>query len=229
MIVSVHLAEIGFWSVPRFLRAKKRLAGREGAIYAEPVLTAPLGGGLMPRPNPGQAGLIAAWEDEAALEDFLDEDPVARQLAGGWHVRLEPIRVFGSWAGLPGLPGAALPADDNEPAVALTLGRLRLGRARPFLLSAAPAEEEAVSHPGLLASTGLARPPHLVSTFSVWRTLREMREYAFGQGGAHQAAVRADRKHPFHHESAFIRFRPYASHGTWDGRDPLATLARASA
>ena len=36
--------------------------------------------------------------------------------------------------------------------------------------------------------------------------------------------MQADRARPFHHESAFIRFRPYASLGSWDGVDPLAGL-----
>jgi hypothetical protein len=49
-----------------------------------------------------------------------------------------------------------------------------------------------------------------------------MREYAHDAAGTHQDAVRADRAKPFHHESAFVRFRPYASQGSWDGRDPLA-------
>jgi len=56
-----------------------------------------------------------------------------------------------------------------------------------------------------------------------------MHEYAFGRAGSHQAAVRVDRANPFHRESAFVRFRPYASRGTWDGRDPLAGLVRETA
>jgi spheroidene monooxygenase len=55
-----------------------------------------------------------------------------------------------------------------------------------------------------------------------------MREYAFGRDGPHQAAVRADRAHPFQHEQAFVRFRPLASAGSWDGRDPVAELIQAS-
>lgn len=49
-----------------------------------------------------------------------------------------------------------------------------------------------------------------------------MRAYAHAQAGAHMAAVRRDRERPFHHESAFIRFRPYRSAGKWGGSDPLA-------
>jgi hypothetical protein len=48
-----------------------------------------------------------------------------------------------------------------------------------------------------------------------------MRDYSYRDGGAHMAAVKADRERPFHHESAFIRFRPYRSEGEWEGRDPL--------
>jgi hypothetical protein len=39
---------------------------------------------------------------------------------------------------------------------------------------------------------------------------------------AHLSAVQAHAVKPYHHESAFVRFRPYASEGQWDGRDPLA-------
>jgi hypothetical protein len=156
------------------------------------------------------------------LDGFAADHPVAERFGSGWEVRLQPLHVFGAWAGMPDLPRESLPVDEEEPVVALTLGRLRLRRALPFLRSAAPAEAAAVSHPGLLAATGLARPPHLVSTFSLWRSAREMKEYAFGRSGAHQAAVIADRERPYHHESAFVRFRPYASRGTWEGRDPLA-------
>lgn len=125
---------------------------------------------------------------------------------------------------MPGLPRRERPVEDGEPVAVLTLGRLRLRRARPFLEASAAAEGTAVDDPALVASTGLARPPHLVSTFSIWRSAAAMRAYAYGKAGAHQAAVRADRSGPFHHESAFVRFRPYASRGSWDGRDPLAAI-----
>ena len=63
---------------------------------------------LAPAPRPGRVGLVAAWEDDAALERFLAADRLARALAGGWHVRLAPLRAWGAWRALPGLPGPAL-------------------------------------------------------------------------------------------------------------------------
>jgi hypothetical protein len=224
MIVSVHLADVGPLQAPRLLLQGIDAAKVPGMTYAEPVLTAPLGNRL-PRPRLGRIGLIAGWEDDASLDGFLADYPFGKRVAGGWHARLEPRRCFGSWAGMAGLPASELPVRDDEPVAALTLGRLRILRTRSFLKSGAPAERDAVRNPAVLASTGLARlaGPRLVSTFSIWRSAAEMREYAFDNAGSHQAAVRADRARPFHHESAFIRFRPYASQGRWDGRDPLAS------
>lgn len=222
MIVSVHIADLGPRSAAAVLVRPPKPTSVAGLTYAETLTTAPLGEPLLPPRRLGRVGMIAAWEDDAALDDFSRRHALAQRLAGGWQVRLRPLRVSGSWAGMPELPAKALPVDDDEPVGILTLGRLRLLRTAAFRRSAAPAEGEAIDSPALLAGIGLARPPRLVATFTLWRSAAAMRAYAYGPGGAHPAAVEADRTRPFHHESAFVRFRPYASRGSWAGRDPLA-------
>lgn len=224
MIVSVHIVDIGLGRMPTALRRRPRPGDVAGLRYAETTITAAQGGSRLPL-YPGRFGLIAGWDDDPALEEFLRGDhPLAGLLVSGWQVRLEPLRVSGAWPAMPGLPDRQLPVADDEPVVVLTLGRPRLKRLRPFLRSAGPAEAEVAAAPGLLASIGMARPPRLVSTFSVWRSAAAMRDYSYREDGMHMAAVRADRERPFHHESAFIRFRPYRSEGEWEGRDPLAGL-----
>ncbi|HWA53493.1 MAG TPA: hypothetical protein VG816_04900 [Solirubrobacterales bacterium] len=223
MVVSMQLADVGAHSVPKVFRHKPRPADVPGLLYAETVTAAPLGAGLLPTPQPGRMGLLAAWEDDAAFEAFTAQHPLAHRFSNGWQVRLQPLHVYGAWPELPGLPSKEIEVGDEEPVAVLTIGRLRLRRIWPFLKASAGAEGEAVDNPAMLASTGLARPPRLVSTFSIWRDVGTMREYARGHSdGAHPAATRAHRQNSFHHESAFIRFRPYASQGEWDGRNPLA-------
>lgn len=229
VIASIHIADVAPRALVPLLARPPRRAGVPGLTYAETLTTAPLGEPLLPPRRFRRVGLLAAWADDAALDAFLASDRAAARLAGGWHVRLEPLRVSGAWAGMPGLPSRPLPVDDAEPVAILTLGRLRLRRTGDFRRSAGPAEAEAIESPALLAGTGLARPPRLVATFSLWRSAAAMREYAYGGGTAHVAAMAAHRRQPFHHESAFVRFRPYAARGTWDGRDPLAEATAAPA
>ena len=222
MVVSVHLAELHPRRAAALLLRPPRPGWVPGLTSAVTTTTAPLGEPLLPPRQLRGVGMIAAWAGDADLDRFLREHPAAAWLAPGWRVRLQPLRVFGSWAGLPGLPSRPLAAADDEPVGVLTLGRLRLRRTAAFRRSAGPAEAAALADPALLAATGLARPPRLVATFSLWRSVTAMRDYAVGEPGPHKAAIRADRERPFHRESAFVRFRPYASRGRWDGRDPLA-------
>jgi hypothetical protein len=226
VIVSVHLADIGKRAALRILRERPVPAEACGLRYAVIATAAPLSGRLLPAPTPGRVGLIAAWDDDQALEQFLAAHPLAEQLAGGWHVRLAPTRVSGAWSQLPGLPHGEEPMDDEEPAAVLTLGRLRLAQIVRFLRASAAAEDLAIRDPALVASTALARPPSLVATFSLWRSTSAMRAYASGRHQpGHLAAIRAHTARPFHHESAFIRFRPYGARGIWAGCEPLATAA----
>lgn len=224
MIVTVQIAEVPLAESLKVLSRRPPVKATSGLRYAETVFAAPLGGGLLPAPTPRTVATIAAWDDDERFDAFLASDPRAAPFRDGWQVRMKPLRVFGEWPGLPGLPRQELPVADEEPVVVLTLGRLMPWRLVPFLRAALPAEEEVLAEPGLLASTGFGRPPRLVSTFSVWRSAAEMRDYAYRREGTHRAAVVRDRAHPFHRHSAFIRFRPYASEGTWRGRDPLAGL-----
>lgn len=224
MIVSVHIADTGLPAALRALARQPRPDRVAGLTYARTVTTAPINERLLPAPQPGRVGMIAAWESDAALDAFAGEHPVGAILARGWEARMRPLRVSGAWPQIPGLPSTPLPVDEAEPIAALTLGHPRPGRALPFLRSAAAAEADAVRDGAMVASSGLARLPGLVSTFSIWRSFAAMREYAYGQGGAHRAAVGADRERPFHRASAFIRLRPYASRGSWGGGDPLAGL-----
>src|SRR3954468_20420940 len=153
MILSVHLADVGKRAAVALLRRRPDPTQVPGLRWAELTLAAALGGGLLPRPQLGRVGLIAAWDDDGPLDAFLAAHPVARRLTGGWRVRLQAPRGAGG-GGAPPRParagGAALPGlrrregwvADAEPVAVLTLGRLRLTRAVPFLRTTAAAEAQ---------------------------------------------------------------------------------------
>ena len=156
--------------------------------------------------------------DAGSLTPPIPENAAAALIAEGWSARLTPLRVWGAW------PDAGpIPTDDSVdpagPVAGLTLGRLRLRRALPFLAASADAERGALEHPGMLAATAFTRPPRLVATFSLWRDHTAVRDYAAGGGrDGHRRAMAAHQARSFHHDAVFIRLAPYDIRGTWNGQ-----------
>ena len=167
--------------------------------------------------------VFAQWHDAAALDRYLEQDPLGRALARGWHVRLQFLRRWSTLAALPGLPVRAGRWDRDEPVVAVTLARMRLGRVPRFLRWGKPVERLVRDHPGTTLAVAAFRPPRTISTFSVWRTVREMEEMVRGRSDVrdparHAAAMAERERRDFHHEFATYRFRPLSEHGAWEGR-----------
>jgi len=225
MLASVHIADVGPRRALALIAKGPSRVAAPGLRRADLGLAAPLGAGL-PRPDLGRIALVAMWDDEPALDRFLADAPIARSFADGWHARLAPLRAYGSWPGLDeDLPGTRDP-EHRGPVVVLTLGRLRFGRAVPFVRASIKAEAQVVGAPGLVWATGLARPP-FVATCSLWQSGEAAAAYAYGVGNAHHDAIVAGRAKPFHHKQAFVRFHPIAVAGSLGGRNPLPESAAA--
>ncbi|MBV9795564.1 MAG: spheroidene monooxygenase [Actinobacteria bacterium] len=220
MIASVHLAAAGSAMVIRALRRPPAARSQPGLRWAATMLTAPLSRSLVAKPDLHRIARLAFWDDEQALDAFL-ASPAAAPLAGGWHVRLAPVRASGDW---PGLTDQPMGDPVDGPAVAVTLGRLRLSQTGRFLRASARAEAAALDAPGLLWGLALACPP-LVATCSAWRDTSALAAYAYRARG-HADAVAAQQRRPFHQRSAFIRFRPYDSTGALEaGPAPSAAVS----
>jgi len=211
MVVSVHIADLGLVRAVRLLRQR---VDAPGLTWAQLAATAPLRGQRGRLPRPGRVALIAAWENEESVERFMSGHSVAHELADGGHIRMRPVRTVGSWTPMAGIEEFAEEMEPNEQAAVLTLGRMRIRRALPFFRASGPAEKLAVDDPVVEYATALARPPRFVATFSIWNGVDAMRDYSTGRNRpGHRDAMRAHAANPFHHEAAFIRFRPYARAG----------------
>jgi len=221
---SFHLAE-----VPRRVGARALVrppgAATTGLDHAECLSLMRLGA---PTVSPDRLQLrrlavFAQWRDEAALDAFLARDTLGRELARGWHVRLQFLRRWSTLAALPGLPVRAGEWTQDEPVVAVTLARLRLRELPRFLRHGKPVERLVRDDPGVTLALAAVRPPGTISTFSVWRSVQQMEDMVHGRArvadpSRHATAMAERERRDFHHEFATYRFRPLAEHGAWEGR-----------
>lgn len=170
--------------------------------------------------------VFASWDDEHAIDRFLADEPLGRALAAGWHVRMEFLRRWGRVSGFDDLPANAGHEDAAAPVVAVTLARLKLPEVPRFIRWGRPVEELVRDHPGATLALAAMRPPRTVSTFSVWRSLREMTDMVRGRDAVpgarrHAEAMVERNRRDFHHQFTTLRFRPLAEHGAWDGRTDI--------
>lgn len=222
MLASVQIADVGAARALRLLSRPPKPGSIPGLLHADVATASPLRRSNLPRLQPGRVALYGFWETEDDLDRFLSSShPFASAMAAGWQARLEPIRAFGSWPGLPEDTPRARTVNGTGPVVVLTVGRTRMTGLRRFLATSLPAERRAREAPGLVWGAALARPPFF-STCSIWKSAEATTAFAYGQSeSAHPNAIAADRTKPFHHQQAFIRFRPLLSKGGLGGTNPL--------
>ena len=85
---------------------------------------------FVPSPQLGREAILACWENEDAVDQFLADDPLGRVAVTGWHMRLELVRAVGMFPGMPGVDFAEIAGDKDQamtgPSVAFTCGHAYL-------------------------------------------------------------------------------------------------------
>ncbi len=170
-----------------------------------------------------RSALFAVWDDEAMLDRFLADHPIARRwehAAESWHVRLRGLGGHGQWSGYPVLDGLRPGAADGPIAV-VTRANIKLRSWRAFSAAGRPVSDELRQADGLLAVVGIGEAPvGRLGTFSLWESSASARAFATTMPD-HIEVIRRTRSENWYGEELFARFEPFASSGSWGGRNPL--------
>jgi len=206
-----------FWSPPK----PSKVAG---LIHAECMTSMTLGSPIwsFSRMLVRQVAVFAQWENEEAIEQFLESDKLGRELSKGWHVRLKYLREWG-YIDEFDIPKESEDVDDPEaPVVAVTVARMKLFHVPRFIRWGRPVEKLVRDHPGKTLAMAAIRLPRTVSTFSVWNSQKEMLSMVHGHNKVpkpkrHADAMKERERKDFHYQFTTLRFKPIGEYGTWKG------------
>jgi hypothetical protein len=167
--------------------------------------------------------VFASWENETALDAFLADTKLGHTLSEGWHVRLRLLRRWGSFSEIDSPPASLEETDPTQPVVAVTLARLKIPQVFRFIHWGKPVEKLVRDHPGTTLALAAIRPFRTFSTFSIWRSQKEMTDMVHGKdsfpGAARHAEAMAERnRKDFHYKFTTLRFQAISEHGQWSGR-----------
>ena len=114
------------------------------------------------------------------------------------------------------------PGSESGPIAIITRADVRAASWRAFRSAAREVDAELHRADGLIDVVGIGEAPiGRLATFSLWDSMQSVREFAYSMP-RHQQVIDETRAGDWYREELFARFEPYASTGTWNGRDPLA-------
>lgn len=166
--------------------------------------------------------VFAQWENEESLDLFLEKNSLGKQLSQGWHLRLKYLRQWGKINGFD-IPKTEYDYDPNKPVVAVTIARMRLSQVPRFIRWGRPTEMLVRDHPGTLMSLASIRFPRTVSTFSIWKSQKEMTDMVHGRSNVpqpkrHAVAMKERNRKDFHYQFTTLRFKPLSEYGSWNDK-----------
>ncbi|WP_349817058.1 spheroidene monooxygenase [Frankia sp. Cppng1_Ct_nod] len=175
-------------------------------------------------------GLLTVWASARDAAVF-ERSAVITAWSGiaheRWRAELHPLSSRGRWSrqrpfGDPVPP----PSGTTGPVAAITRARLSIRRARDFWRAVPPVTEDLARSDGLRFAVGIGEAPlGLQGTFSIWDDAAALRRFAYGRE-AHADVVRRTSDDGWYTEELFARFAVLHTHGTINGRDPLARSGR---
>jgi len=221
-IFSYHLIKAPFHRILPRLATTRALRGVEGLRHSETLMTMKMGRSVMSPLRYGDRTLsfFAWWEQESALQAFLENPPYRVFHNPGWHVRMKFYRKWGRFAALDDAPLHTEYAKPTGPVVAVTLARLKLRHTLRFARWGKPVERQIRDNPSKTCARVAYRPIKTFSTFSIWESEQAMIAMVRGKnesdGSEHREAMVERGRNPFHFEFITLRFAPLSHHGDWE-------------
>ncbi|SDS94386.1 spheroidene monooxygenase [Mucilaginibacter mallensis] len=176
------------------------------------------------QPDWQQWGLLAVWNSREDFDRFNERSFIKYWwnlfTSEQWTILCEPLQSHGKW-------------DDKEPfgnadrkdhiglVAVLTRATIRISRLKNFWANVDNVTKLMKDAPGFITSFGIGEAPvYRQATFSVWQSIEDVKAFAYASK-EHAEVIKKTRTEKWYSEELFARFKPIASFGAINGKDPL--------
>lgn len=223
-VFSYHLVKLSLTSALRMMTFPIHSKKIQGLIHAETMSAMILGSSVFSKSRIFNREIVvfAQWENEDYLNKFLQTHAYGKKIAKGWHIRLEFVRQWGKISGFQ-IPTLVTAIANEKAVVAVTIAKMKYTQIPRFLRWGRPVEKQVRDHNGTTLSLASIRYPNIISTFSIWKTQKEMTDMVHGhskmpQSKRHINAMKERERKDFHFEFTTLRFRPLTEYGEWNNK-----------
>ncbi len=224
-VFTYHIVKLSCFSAGKMMFFPMRAKHIDGLIHAETMSIMTLGSPIysFSRIFNRKVVVFAQWENEKAIHHFLDTNPLGRKLIKGWYVKMKFIRQWGSISGFKIPKLEKVVENQNDAVVAVTIARMKYLEVPRFIRWGRPVEKLVRDHSGTTMSLASIRYPNTISTFSIWKTQKEMNDMVYGNSTMpnskrHMNAMKERNRKNFHYEFTTLRFKPIAEYGVWNNK-----------
>lgn len=185
------------------------------------------GNGFQIAPNFGVYGFLGIWDHPDAAQAFFATHPFFKQTAQKatehWTIFLRTFTAHGKWDGIEPFQITET-YREGDPIAVLTRATIRTRHLPYFWRFVPPVSHSIEQREGLLFSIGIGELPIVQqATFSLWENAQSMKAYAY-QSRYHSEVVKKTREMGWYKEELFARFVPYATQGSWEGKNCLKSF-----
>lgn len=224
-VFTYHLVKTNYFYALKIHLFPPKPKNIQGLIHAEIMTTMTLGSPIFSpsRMLIRQIALFAQWENESDIDNFLLKNNCGKILSKGWHTRLTFMRKWGKFNKFE-IPEEATEFENpGSPVVAVTIARMKFLEIPRFIHWGRPVEKLVRDHPSTTLSLASIKFPNIVSTFSIWKTQKEMTDMVHGHSKVpkpkrHADAMKERDRKDFHFEFTTLRFKAISEFGEWNGR-----------
>lgn len=200
--------------------AHKALGALRGQTFYR-LMGSGRGEGFNPWPDWSVYALLQVWDHEADADAFFAGSDLLAQYRSHttqiWTVYMRPIMARGEWSGGNPFRSSTELDPDNPYIAAITRATIRWNKLIPFWRYVPTSQKSLAGNSGLLFTKGIGEAPIVqMATFSIWKNLDSLNEFAY-RSREHIGAIQRTRDIRWYKEELFSRFQPYRTEGSWDG------------